>query len=172
MLLLTDIAVVFPCYEYETIDEYDFTDGKGKDKRDEKLAFIDMIKKDYSPEKILVSDVRTYSDKLAHWCDKLLLSKIVDDERKEQLIVLAAFCRSLHQILPADGYITSETLKAHIDGIYRPQSFTHMKAQKDSPDTVTSVSQLADDVNKVCWVGCVGGALPSYPFDFHNLSCL
>ena len=54
----------------KTIDEYDFTDEKGKDKRDEKLAFIDMIKKEYSPEQILVSDVRTYSDKLAHWCDE------------------------------------------------------------------------------------------------------
>lgn len=154
----------------KTIDEYDFTDKEGKDKREEKLAFIDMIKKDYSPENILVSDVRTYSDKLAHWCDKLLLSKKVDDERKEQLVVLAAFCRSLQSILPNDGYISSDELKAHVDGIYRPQSFTHMKAQKDSPDVISDITQLVDPATKVCWLGCVGASVRSYPFDFLNHS--
>lgn len=154
----------------KTIDEYDFTDKEGKDKREEKLAFIDMIKKDYSPENILVSDVRTYSDKLAHWCDKLLLSKKVDDERKEQLVVLAAFCRSLRSILPNDGYISSDELKAHVDGIYRPQSFTHMKAQKDSPDVISDITQLVDPAPKVCWLGCVGASVRSYPFDYLNHS--
>lgn len=154
----------------KTIDEYDFTDKEGKDKRDEKLAFIDMIKKDYSPENILVSDVRTYSDKLAHWCDKLLLSKKVDDERKEQLVVLAAFCRSLRSLLPNDGYISSDELKAHVDGIYRPHSFTHMKAQKNSPDVISDITQLVDPATKVCWLGCVGASVRSYPFDFLNHS--
>lgn len=154
----------------KTIDEYDFTDKEGKDKREEKLAFIDMIKKDYSPENILVSDVKTYSDKLAHWCDKLLLSKKVDDERKEQLVVLAAFCRSLQSILPNDGYISSDELKAHVDGIYRPQPFTHMTAQKDSPDVISDITQLVDPAPKVCWLGCVGASVRSYPFDFLNHS--
>ena len=43
-----------------------------------------------------------------------------------------------------------------------------MKAQKNAPDTIGSVNQLADDANKVCWLGCVGASLPSYPFDFLN----
>lgn len=154
----------------EVIKEYDFTDDEGKDKRTEKLAFIEMLNKDYESDKILVDDVKLYANKLAHWCDQSLRSDSIDDERKEQLVVLGSFCRSLHQILPADGYISSEALKAHVDGIYRPQSFTHMKARKDSPDTIVSVTQLADDVNKVCWLGCVGGTLPSYPFDFLNTS--
>ena len=152
----------------EVIRDYDFTDEKGKDKRSEKLAFIQMLNKECDTDMILVDDVKNYAGKLAHWCDLSLRSDKVDDERKEQLVVLASFCRSLHQILPADGYITSETLKAHIDGIYRPQSFTHMKAQKNAPDTIVSVNQLADDANKVCWLGCVGASLPSYPFDFLN----
>ena len=152
----------------KTIDEYDFTDEKGKDKRDEKLAFIQMVNKDYDADRILVDDVKDYAGELAHWCDQLLRSDQVDDERKEQLVVLASFCRSLHQILPADGYITSEALKAHIDGIYRPHSFTHMKALQYAPDTINSVTQLADNANKVCWLGCVGASLPSYPFDFLN----
>ena len=152
----------------EVIRDYDFTDEKGKDKRSEKLAFIQMLNKEYDTDMILVDDVKNYAGKLAHWCDLSLRSDKVDDERKEQLVVLASFCRSLHQILPADGYITSETLKAHIDGIYRPQSFTHMKARKNAPDTIVSVNQLADDANKVCWLGCVGASLPSYPFDFLN----
>ena len=152
----------------EVIRDYDFTDEKGKDKRSDKLAFIEMLNKEYDADKILVDDVKDYAGKLAHWCDLSLRSDQVDDERKEQLVVLASFCRSLHQILPADGYITSETLKAHIDGIYRPQSFTHMKARQYAPDTVTSVAQLADDAKKVCWLGCVGASLPSYPFEFLN----
>ena len=152
----------------KVIKEFDFTDDEGKDKRDEKLAFIEMLNKDYDSDKILVDDVKLYASKLAHWCDQSLRSDKIEEERKEQLVVLASFCRSLHQILPADGYITSEALKAHVDGIYRPQSFTHMKAQKYSPDTIVSVTQLADDANKVCWLGCVGGVLPSYPFDFLN----
>lgn len=154
----------------EVIKEYDFTDDEGKDKRTEKLAFIEMLNKDYEPDKILVDDVKSYANKLAHWCDQSLRSNDMDEERKDQLIVLASFCRSLHQILPADGYISSEALKTHVDGIYRPQSFTHMKAQKDSPDTIVSVTQLADEAKKVCWLGCVGGMLPSYPFDFLNTS--
>lgn len=154
----------------KTIDEYNFIDEKGKDKRDEKLAFIEMIKKDYVDGNILVSDVRTYSEKLAHWCDQMLLSKHVDEERKEQLVALASFCRSLHGILPKDGYISSEELKNQVDGIYRPQSFTHMKAQKDAPDTVSDIMQLADKADKVCWLGCVGASVPPYPYDFLNTS--
>ena len=154
----------------EVIREYNFTDDEGKDKRAEKLAFIGMLDKDYESGKIPVGDIKLYANKLAHWCDHSLRSDSIDDERKEQLVVLASFCRSLHQILPADGYISSEALKAHVDGIYRPQSFTHMKARKDAPDTIVSVTQIADDANKVCWLGCVGGALTFYPFDFLNTS--
>ena len=154
----------------DVIKEYDFTDDEGKDKRAEKLAFIEMLNKNYPSDKILVDDIKSFANKLAHWCDQSLRRNSIEDERKEQLVVLASFCRSLHKILPADGYITSEALKAHVNGIYQPQSFTHMRAQKDSPDTVASISQLADDANKVCWLGCVGGALPSYPFDFLNTS--
>ena len=152
----------------EVIKEYDFTDDEGKDKRTEKLAFIEMLNKDYESDKILVDDIKEYAGKLAHWCDLSLRSDQVDDDRMEQLVVLASFCRSLYKILPADGYITSETLKAYIDGIYRPQSFTHMKAQQYAPDTISSVTQLADDAKKVCWLGCIGASLPSYPFDFLN----
>ena len=154
----------------KTIDEFDFTDEDGKDKRDERLVFIEMIKKDYSSDKILVSDVRTYTGKLAHWCDQQLYSDKVDDERKEQLIALASFCRSLLDILPHDGHISSDDLKTQVDGIYRPQSFTHMKAQKDSFDVISDVTQLADHAQKVCWLGCVGSSVPIYPFDFLNTS--
>ena len=154
----------------KTIDEYDFTDEDDKDKRDEKLAFIEMIKKNYSTDKILVSDVRTYSRNLAHWCDQQIYSDKVDDERKEQLIALASFCRSLLDILPNEGYISSDDLKTQVDGIYRPQSFTHMKAQKDAFDVIADVTQLADYAKKVCWLGCVGSSVPIYPFDFLNTS--
>lgn len=154
----------------EVIKEYDFTDDEGKDRRAEKLAFIEMLNKDYESDKILVDDIKLYANRLGHWCDQSLRGDSMDDERKEQLVVLASFCRSLHQILPAEGYISSEALKSHVDGIYRPQSFTHMKARKNAQDTIASVNQLADDANKVCWLGCVGGALTSYPFDFLNTS--
>ena len=154
----------------KTIDEYNFIDDEGKDKRDEKLVFIEMIKKNYSDDKILVSDVRTYTGKLAHWCDQQLYSDRVDDERREQLIALASFCRSLLDILPNDGHISSDDLKTKVDGIYRPQSFTHMKAQKDSFDVITDVTQLVDHAQKVCWLGCVGNSAPIYPFDFLNTS--
>ena len=154
----------------KTIDEYDFTDDDGKDKRDEKLVFIKMIQKDYSADKILVSYVMTYTGKLAHWCDQQLYSDRVDDVRKEQLIALASFCRSLLDILPNDGYISSDELRAQVDGIYRPQSFTHMKAQKDSFDVIADVTQLADYAPKACWLGCVGSSVPNYPFDFLNSS--
>ena len=152
----------------KTIDEYDFTDKEGKDKRREKLAFIEMIKKNYLPEKILVSDVKRYAENFAHWCDLSIHSDKVDDERKEQLVALASFFRSLHAILPIDGYISSVELNAQVDGIYRPQSFSHMKAQKGSPDIISNVTQLVDHADKVCWLGCVGGSVPPYPFDFLN----
>lgn len=154
----------------QVIKEHDFADETGKDKRAERLAFIGMLNKDYESDKILVADIKLYANKLAHWCDQSLRNNYIEEERKEQLVVLASFCRSLHQILPADGYISSEALKTHVDGIYRPQSFTHMKARKDSQNTVTSITQLADDANKICWLGCVGGTLPSNPFDFLNAS--
>ena len=152
----------------EVISNYDFTDDEGKDRRDDKLAFIAMINADYSPERIPVSDVRTYTGKLAHWCDLLRYSGHVADEREEQLVVLAAFCRSLLAILPAEGFITSDDLKTLVDGIYRPQSFTHMRAQQGSPDVVSDVTQLADRADTVCWLGCVGGSVLPYPFDFLN----
>jgi len=152
----------------QTINEYDFTDEKGKDRRTEKLDFIEMTSKNYTDGKIIVDDVKTYAGKLAHWCDQLLRSDSTDEEHKEQLVVLSSFCRSLLQILPADDYITAEALRAHVEGIYQPQSFTHMKAQKGSADTITTITQLVDKANKVCWLGCVGATLPAYPFDFLN----
>ena len=152
----------------QIINEYDFTNEKGEDKRHEKLAFIEMIKKDYSTDKIPVSDVRTYTEKLAHWCDQMLLSKIVDDERKEQFVALASFCRSLRAILPNEGFISSDSLMTHVDGIYRPQSFTHMIAQKDSLDMISKVTQLVDKADIACWLGCIGGYTPAYPFEFLN----
>lgn len=156
----------------KVIDEYDFTEadekGEQKDKSQERLQFLMMMEKDYPAENILVSDIRVYTEKLAHWCDKQLRSPYTDDERKEQLVVLASFCRSLLLILPADGYISSELLLTHVDGIYRPQSFTHMKAQKGSPDVVSYITQLVDKVEKVCWLGCIGGSSSVYPFDFLN----
>ncbi len=154
----------------KTIDEYDFTDEKGKDKREEKLVFIEMIRKNYQSDKILITDIKTYLEKLAHWCDRSIRGNSIDDERKEQLVVLGSFCRSLHAILPDDGYISSEELKTHVDGIYRPQSFTHMKAQKDSPDVIADITQLVDHAGKVCWLGCIGGSIPVYPYDFLNTS--
>ncbi len=156
----------------KVIDEFDFTEtdekGEKKNKRQERLQFLMMMEKDYPTENILVSDIRTYTEKLAHWCDKQLRSPYTDDERKEQLVVLASFCRSLLLILPGDGYISSELLLTHVDGIYRPQSFTHMKAQKGSPDVVSYITQLVDKAEKVCWLGCIGGSSPVYPFDFLN----
>ena len=154
----------------QTIDEYDFTDDKGKDKREDRLAFIEMLNKDYVDGKILADDVKVYANKLAHWCDQLLQVESIEEERKEQLVVLSSFCRSLQQILPADGYISAESLKIHVEGIYQPQSFTHMKAQKGSPDTISTVTQLVDKANKVCWLGCVGADAIRYPFDFLNTS--
>lgn len=154
----------------QTIDEYDFTDEDGKDKRDDRLVFIEMLNKDYVDGKILVDDVKVYANKLAHWCDQLLQVESIEEERKEQLVVLSSFCRSLQQILPADGYISAESLKMHVEGIYQPQSFTHMKAQKGSPDTISTVTQLVDKANKVCWLGCVGATASHYPFDFLNTS--
>ena len=38
----------------EVIKEYDFTDDEGKNRRAEKLAFIEMLNKDYESDKILV----------------------------------------------------------------------------------------------------------------------
>ena len=157
----------------KVIDEFDFTEtdekGEQKNKRQERLQFLMMMEKDYPAEGILVSDIRTYTEKLAHWCDKQLRSPFTDDERKEQLVVLASFCRSLLLILPADGNIPSELLQTHVDGIYRPQTFTHMKAQKGSPDVVSSITQLIDKAEKVCWLGCIGGSSAVYPFDFLNM---
>ena len=156
----------------KVIDEFDFTEtnekGEKKDKRQERLQFLMMMKKDYYAEGILVSDIRTYTENLAHWCDKQLRSPFTDDERKEQLVVLASFCRSLLLILPADGNISSELLQNHVDGIYRPQTFTHMKAQKGAPDVVSSITQLVDKAEKVCWLGCIGDSSAVYPFDFLN----
>ena len=157
----------------KVIDEFDFTEtdekGEKKNKRQERLQFLMMMEKDYPTENILVSDIRAYTEKLAHWCDKQLRSLYTDDERKEQLVVLASFCRSLLLILPGDGYISSELLLTHVDGIYRPQSFTHMKAQKGSPDVVSYITQLVDKAEKVCWLGCIGGSSSVYPFDFLNM---
>lgn len=152
----------------ETIDNYDFKDKDGNDKRDDCLPFINIVTEDYQKDSIPVEPIKNYANKLAHWCDMQTRSKHVSDERKEQLVVLASFCRSLVQTLKDKDTITSEELLLAVDGIYLPQSFTHFKAEKDSPDFVSSITQLADNVNNVCWLGCVGSSLPTYPYDFLN----
>ena len=152
----------------KTIDEYDFKDKDGKDKRKDCLPFINMVIENYQKDSIPVEPVKNYANDLAHWCDILTRSKHVSDGRKEQLVVLASFCRSLVQTLKGKDTITSEELLLAVDGIYQPQSFTHFKAEKNSPDFVSSITQLADTVDNVCWLGCVGSSLPAYPYDFLN----
>lgn len=153
----------------KTIKEFNFVDEKGKDNRVECLQYIKMVTKDYKSDQIPVAHINKYANKLAHWCDKMRRSKHVSDERKEQLVVLASFCRSLVKTLNGKKQITSEELLVTIDGIYQPQSFTHFKAEKGSPDFISSITQLADIVDNVCWLGCVGSSLPAYPYDFLNV---
>ena len=152
----------------EAIDNFDFTNDEGKDEREKCLMYLSMVTKDYDPNEIPVADVNDYANSLAHWCDLMIRSKHVSDERKEQLVVLASFCRSLVQTLKGKGTVSSEELLIAVDGIYQPQSFTHFKAQKDSPDFVSSITQLVDPTDNVCWLGCVGSSLPAYPYDFLN----
>ena len=155
----------------EVIRNYDFTDveDENKDKRKECLSFISMVKEDFQSDSIPVDAIKSYANDLAHWCDKQTYSKHVSEERKEQLVVLASFCRSLVQTLKDKKTVTSEELMVAIDGIYQPQSFTHFKAEKDSPDFISSVTQLADPADNVCWLGCVGSSLSTYPYDFLNV---
>ena len=152
----------------DVIQNYDFTDDKDEDKREECLSFISMVKEDFQSDHIPVEAIKSYAINLAHWCDKQTYSKHVSDERKEQLVVLASFCRSLIQTLKDKKIVTSEELMVAIDGIYQPQLFTHFKAEKDSPDFISSVTQLADSVDNVCWLGCVGSSLSTYPYDYLN----
>ncbi len=152
----------------ETIRDYDFTDKEDDDKRSECLKYISMVTLQYEADEIPVYAIKNYANDLAHWCDKQSHSKKSSDERNEQLSVLASFCRSLIKTIKDKESITSEKLLVAVDGIYQPHSFTHFKAEKDSPDFVSSITQLADNVDNVCWLGCVGGSLPSYPFDFLN----
>ena len=152
----------------EVIQSYNFTNDKGEDEREECLSFISMVKEDFQSDHVPVEAIKSYATNLAHWSDKQTYSKHVSDERKEQLVVLSSFCRSLVQTLKDKKTVTSEELMVAIDGIYQPQSFTHFKAEKDSPDFISSVTQLADSVDNVCWLGCVGSSLSSYPYDFLN----
>ena len=152
----------------EAIDNFDFTNDEGEDERKKCLKYLSMVTKAYDPNEIPVADVNDYANNLANWCDLMIRSKHVSDERKEQLVVLASFCRSLVQTLKGKGTVSSEELLVAVDGIYQPQSFTHFKAQKGSPDFVSSITQLADSVDNVCWLGCVGSSLPAYPYDFLN----
>ena len=152
----------------KTIEKFDFKNKENKDERDECLPFISMVDKDYKPDSIPVEDIKDYANNLAHWCDKQIHAKTTDDERKEQLVVLASFCRSMVQTFKDKKTVTSEELLVAIDAIYQPQSFTHFKAEKDSPDFISTITQLVDKVDTVCWLGCVGTALPAYPYDFLN----
>ena len=152
----------------KTIEEFDFKNKENKDEKEDCLPFISMVTKDYKPDSIPVEAIKDYANELAHWCDKQIHAKTTDDERKEQLVVLASFCRSMVQTFKDKKNVTSEELLVAIDAIYQPQSFTHFKAEKDSPDFISSVTQLVDKTDTVCWLGCVGAALPAYPYDFLN----
>ena len=152
----------------EVIQNHDFTNDKDEDEREECLSFISMVKEEFQSDHIPVEAIKSYANNLAHWCDKQIFSNHVSDERKAQLVVLSSFCRSLVQTLKDKKTVTSEELLVAIDGIYQPQSFTHFKAEKDSPDFISSVTQIADPVDNVCWLGCVGSSLSTYPYDFLN----
>lgn len=151
----------------EILDNYDFTDSQGKDKRKEKLEFIEMIDKDY--DLIPVSDIVDYINHLVCWAHKQLALSLNSDIRKEQLSVLASYCLSLKRMLIEKEAITSEELIRLVDGIYHSQTFTHARALKGSPDTINSLTQLVDNVDVLYWLDCVGGELLPYPFEFLNI---
>ena len=64
---------------YQTIQEYDFTNAEGKDKRKERLKFIGMIGKEY--DDIPVSDLRDYLNHLLRWTQARLRLTDESEER-------------------------------------------------------------------------------------------
>ena len=151
---------------YQTIQEYDFTNAEGKDKRKERLKFIGMIGKEY--DDIPVSDLRDYLNHLLRWTQARLRLTDESEERKEQLVILASFCRSLNQLLLGREMMDARTLLMLVDGIYQAQSFTHCKAKKGSMDMVTSIEQIADPVDTLYWLDAIRKDFSPYPYDFLN----
>lgn len=152
---------------YQTIQEYDFTNAEGKDKRKERLKFIGMIDKEY--DDILVCDLKDYLNDLLRWTQGRLRLTGESDGYKEQLAVLASFCRSLNQLLSGKEMIDAQSLFMLVDGIYQSQSFTHCQAMKGSCDTVPFIEQIVDTVDTLYWLDAVRKDLSPYPYDFLNM---
>lgn len=153
---------------YDTIDNYDFTDDKGRNQRAERMKFLDFITINHPNGIILAHEVCLLANNMAHWCDKLLRSDHVEPERKEQLAVLAAYCRALALSLKDKEQLTPDSLQQLVNGIYRPHSFTHYRAMQHSAETLSSVLQMVDPVARLCWLGCVGSEVADYPYSFVN----
>ena len=153
---------------HNTLKEYDFTDEKGKDQRKERMKFLDLITYNHESGNIFTNKVQEYARNLAHWADKMMRSDNISDSRKEQLAVLADYCRALADALPNNDTIGANELQKLVNGIYQPHSFTHCRATRGSAETIASPLQLVDPTKSLCWLGCVGNELPAYPFDFIN----
>jgi hypothetical protein len=125
-----------------------------------------MIGKEY--DDIPVSDLRDYLNHLLRWTQARLRLTDESEERKEQLVILASFCRSLNQLLLGREMMDARTLLMLVDGIYQAQSFTHCKAKKGSMDMVTSIEQIADPVDTLYWLDAIRKDFSPYPYDFLN----
>ena len=151
---------------HDTIKDYDFTDDKGKDKRSERMKYLKFITN--PGEDIITKEVAEYANDLAHWTDKQMRSDHVAPQRKEQLAVLAAYCRALSRSLKDKEELTPDELQQLVNGIYQPHSFTHHRAMRSSAETIASPMQLVDPTRSLCWLGCVDNEMPLYPYDFVN----
>lgn len=152
----------------DTIESYNFVDDKGRDKRKECLNFINLMTTSHPGDVILPSEVKAYARNMAHWADKQLRSPLATDQRKEQMVVLAAYCRALADALNGVSDITAEQLRQLVNGIYQPHSFTLSHATRHAADTIVSPLQLVDPANELYWLGCVGNALITYPYGWLN----
>ena len=153
---------------HQVLKDFDFTDEEGNDQRQERMKFLELITTNHKDGIIITNEVRKYANNMAHWADKLMRSDHVNDQRKEQLVVLAAYCRALSDALPNNDTIDANELQKLVNGIYQPHSFTHSRATKGSAETIASPMQLVDPTKSLCWLGCVGNELSLYPFEFVN----
>ncbi len=155
---------------YKTIEEFDFTDEDGKDKRKEQLAFLDPIYAHHNDE-ISINDIISYNSNMHKWVNRRMRADGLSENQREIMNALLAFFSAMDKTLNAhktEGYISFDKLNKWIQNIYRPIAMKHEVAEVGATNIISNINLVYDAPEMLLWLDCNESNSIAYKYNFLN----
>ena len=155
---------------YQKIEEFDFTDKDGKDKRKEQLAFLAPIYATHTDE-ISIENIISYNSNMHKWVNRRMRADGLSENQREIMNALLSFFAAMDKTLNAhktEGNISFDKLNKWIQNIYRPIAMKHEEAEVGATNVISNINLVYDAPNELLWLDCNESNSATYKYNFLN----